>query len=335
MLEQSKDLLCEVRGCIGVITLNRPKALNALSIDMVRSMRAFLNSVAVDSEAVGIVIQSSIPNVFCAGGDIKAAYALYQQRDYDALSRYIEEEYALNQAIARFPKPTVALVDGLTLGGGVGISRYTTYRVVTENAQIGMPEVKIAFFPDVGAGYFLNLLDASVAKFLAVTGHVLSGKDLLSTGYGTHAVVSQDLDALFNTFVNEGSISEGVIAQFSSQPYGESEIEQLKNVIACFEASTLQACLLDLKRVDPDLYQTFMRYSPLALQLIWQYMSVTRGRPYQEVVDVDLKLAKEMFHRSDFFEGIRTRLIDKGDTPAWKHQSIDDVNQALIDSFFD
>lgn len=335
MWEQSSqlsDVLCEVFGRVGVITLNRPKALNALSLEMVLEMRAFLTHVGGDPNIQGVVIRSALPDVFCAGGDIKAAYALYQLKDYEGMSRYIREEYALNQQIADFQKPVVALIDGLALGGGVGISRYAKYRVITERAKIGMPEIKIAFFPDVGAGYFLNKLDLALSRFLAITGHVLSGQDLMDTGYATHVVASENMTALCELLV-EGGVSEVALQRLCVAPKS-GVLDGLNNVVSCFSKATLSECLELLEHVDTALYRTLKGYSPLALQIIWKYMEVTRSLSYADVVNVDLTLAHHMFERSDFFEGIRTRLIDKGDQARWQHKDIADITPKQLDTYF-
>lgn len=182
----------------GVITLQKPKTLNALDLNMVLDIRQFLKQAEKSSDIKGVLFQSTVPGVFCAGGDIKAVYQWHKAGDYAAFCRYIEEEYGLNQQIKIFSKPTVAIMDGLTLGGGVGLSRYTDYRIVSDTALVGMPEIKIAFFPDVGAGYFLNLLEPPLARFLALTGVVLKGSDLVSLGYATHVISSLDINRLRN-----------------------------------------------------------------------------------------------------------------------------------------
>ncbi len=327
-----KPIQFEIRGSWGVITLSRAGSLNALSLDMVLFMRSVLNRVRDDARVVGIIIQSSVARVFCAGGDIKAAYELYRQKDYESLSVYIREEYALNKQINGFKKPVVAIIDGLTLGGGVGISRYATYRVVSENAKIGMPEIKIAFFPDVGAGYFLNQLSESVSKFLALTGYVLEGKDLMDAGYATHAVASFNIRSFIED-LSSGEDIKDVLFNYSTS-LTETKLDDLKESIECFAELTLEKSLFKLKQVSSMLHRELMTHSPLALHIIWRHMELTRGKSYSEVVKIDLQLAHRMFHKSDFFEGVRTRLIDKGDRPVWQYSGIDNVKKKEIEAYF-
>jgi enoyl-CoA hydratase len=159
----------------GVVTLQKRSTLNALDFEMILSIRAFLETCLNDHKVSGILIKSGVTNVFSAGGDVKAIYRWHTENDHQSAAEFIQHEYGLNAYLQSYPKIIVAIMDGLTLGGGVGLSRYSDYRIATTNAVIGMPEVKIAFFPDVGAGYFLNLLDQSLARFLALTGYLLKG----------------------------------------------------------------------------------------------------------------------------------------------------------------
>lgn len=311
----------------GVITLTKPATLNALDLQMVMAIRKYLADAAKDLRVKGIFIQSSVPNIFCAGGDIKAVYQCYLNNDTAAISKYMEEEYGLNADIKSFPKPVVALMNGLTLGGGVGLSRYASYRIATTEALVGMPEVKIAFFPDVGAGYFLNLLAPSLARFLSLSGYVLQGQDLMTTGYATHIIHTQDVETTTNAVLNADPADlDKVLPSSVSTP---SNLQQISEVIDCFSLLTLEATLAQLEQCKhpfaTSLYQEIRTYSPYALKVIWDYLERTQGLSYPEVLAIDLKLAKQMFYHSDVFEGIRTRLIDKNDLPRWKYASLDQV----------
>lgn len=320
----------------GVITLQKPETLNALDLPMVLEIRSFLKKARDISNISGIIIKSAVPTIFCAGGDIKAVYRWHTENDVESLHAYVQEEYGLNADIQSFPKPVVAMMNGLTLGGGVGLSRYATYRIATTDAAAGMPEVKVAFFPDVGAGYFLNLLDKPVARFLALTGHVLKGSDLITTGYATHLISSDDsLNFLNNlTLVDPNKLEDSL----SSSVTTPSTLSELAPIIECFNADSLITCVDALKECDhPEafrLYQEMLTFSPLALHVIWQYMNSTRGLSYASVLQIDLNLAAKMFNTSDFFEGIRTRLIDKKDKPFWQHESIHDVSDLEIEHYF-
>lgn len=320
----------------GVITLQKRVTLNALDFSMITAIRSFLNDARKNPTIDGILIKSSVLKVFSAGGDIKTVYRWYKENDQDSLHEFIREEYSLNADIQSFPKPIVAILDGLTLGGGVGLSRYAKYRIATTNAVVGMPEVKIAFFPDVGAGYFLNLLDQPLARFLALTGYLLRGLDLITTGYATHLMSSDETECLLNDIVSiDPSGMQSVLPAIIKTA---SHLVELGSVIDCFKADSLQECLEALRECNhPEafkFYQEVLTFSPLALHIIWHYMSITRGLNYESVLQIDLNLAIQMFNNLDFFEGIRTRLIDKKDKPSWRHESLDAVSREEIESYF-
>lgn len=321
------SVLFEQINSWGVITLNKPATLNALDLQMVMAIRGFLRQAALDSAVNGIFIHSAVPNIFCAGGDIKAVYQWYLNNDTTALSTYVEEEYGLNADIKAFPKPVVALMNGLTLGGGVGLSRYASYRIATTETLVGMPEVKIAFFPDVGAGYFLNLLNPQLARFLGLVGCLLRGQDLIMTGYATHLILPENIATTTQDILKaDPSDLNNLLSSGLSTP---STLTDLTEVINCFRFPTLEECLEQLRECSHPLagsfYEEINTFSPYALKVIWDYLDRTKGLTYGEVLAIDLELAKHMFHHSDVFEGIRTRLIDKRDKPRWKYASFDDV----------
>jgi enoyl-CoA hydratase/carnithine racemase len=315
----------------GVITLQKPETLNALDLHMVLGIRSFLKDARNNPNVSGIIIKSAVPKIFCAGGDIKAVYRWHTENDVESLHTYIHEEYALNADIQSFPKPVVAMMNGLTLGGGVGLSRYATYRIATTEAVVGMPEVKIAFFPDVGAGYFLNLLDQPLARFLALTGYLLKGSDLITVGYATHLISANETENLLTEILStEQNRLDAVLPVSETTP---SALAKLAPMIQCFKANSLIECMEALTSCDhPEaskVYQEMLTFSPLSLHIIWQYMNITKGLNYASVLQVDLNLARRMFNNSDLFEGIRTRLIDKGDKPSWRHDPLQSASDDL------
>lgn len=320
----------------GVITLQKRSTLNALDFEMILSIRAFLETCLNDHKVSGILIKSGVSKVFSAGGDVKTIYRWHAENDHQSPAEFIQHEYGLNEYLQSYSKPVVAIMDGLTLGGGVGLTRYAKYRIATTNAVIGMPEIKIAFFPDVGAGYFLNLLDQSLARFLALTGYLLKGDDLLTTGYATHLISAGDSAALTDILISTHPNNLQSVLPVSVQ--APSVLNDLDLVIKCFTSNSLVDCLENLKQCThpsaQKFYDEMLEFSPLALHIIWSYMNKTLGLEYASVVEIDLTLATRMFHDSDIFEGIRTRLIDKGDTPNWRHASVYDVSKPGVDMFF-
>jgi enoyl-CoA hydratase/carnithine racemase len=321
----------------GVITLQKQSTLNALDLEMVLAIRAFLKEAGMNTKIQGVLIQSNVPGVFCAGGDVKAVYRLYQEKNQKAIQHYITEEYGLNQQIHSFKKPVVAIIDGLALGGGVGLSRYARYRIATRRAIVGMPEIKIAFFPDVGAGYFLNLLKPSLARFLALTGYTLAGQDLIDTGYATHVISEEcDLKKMIEQIINHPSHRlASALPEYSGL---SGKLQDLESLIDCFKYASLLQCLTSLQKCShveaAKLYSELSTFSPLALHVVWRYIEITHGLDYESVVKIDLELAQRMFSQSDMFEGIRTRLINKNDTPKWRHLSLNSVSEQEVQSYF-
>lgn len=314
----------------GVITLTKPATLNALDLQMVLAIRSFLKTSAMDESIKGIIIQSAVPNIFCAGGDIKAVYHAYLNKDSAAIATFMREEYSLNADIKNFPKPVVAIINGLTLGGGVGLSRYASYRIATTEAWVGMPEVKIAFFPDVGAGYFLNLLKPEIARFLGLTGYLLKGNDLIATGYATHLILPESLEAITQDVLKtDPDDLDNVLSNLSKDVSTASVLQEISEVVNCFSMPSLEASLGQMEQcrhpLAASLFKEIMTFSPYALKTIWEYLDRTRGLTYEDVLEIDLALANQMFHSSDVFEGIRTRLIDKTDLPQWKYKSLKDI----------
>lgn len=321
----------EIKNGWGWVNLCKPSTLNALDLAMVLAIRLFLTKCESDASVEGVVITSRVPNVFSAGGDIKAVYHAYTQGNNTMLAEYLYEEYGLNQQIEAYPKPVVAVMEGITLGGGVGLSRYAKYRIATPTARMGMPEIKIAFFPDVGAGYFLNLLDKSLSRFLMLTGYLVSGIDAVNTGYATHIVDSVNIDKVLHSITTNNALDP-------VQSKTDSNLTSLKPVIDCFAQDNLIACLDQLKVCEHaealKFYNEIQQFSPMALSIVWHYMNVTRSMSLSDVFALDYKLAVNMFNKSDFMEGIRTRLVNKHDAPCWQHESIAAVQPSEVESYF-
>lgn len=323
----------------GIITLNRRQALNALNFDMVLKFSAFLTESESNPNIQGILIQSALPHYFCVGGDIKEIYLNYQNNRNDISKEFLEAEYSLNLQLANFTKPSVVLIDGLNLGGGVGVSRYAKYRVITENAKIGMPEVKIGFFPDVGAGYFLNKLPISIANFLALTGYLVEGTDALETKFGTHYIQSDSLLDFKTELLSNVQNIEPTLKRYVLAPPKSTLLKPHAKIIDFFfNKDSLETTILKITESSTpfakDLSKALQDYSPLALKIIWKYIQITRNMDHEQVMQLDKKLANSFLKKSDFIEGIRTKLIAKNDTPTWIYHSFSSVSSDVLAEFF-
>ena len=197
-------LLTSRDGRVGRIVLNRPRALNALNLDMVRAMTKVLNEWRDDPHVHAVVISGTGERAFCAGGDVINLREGQMSGDRTEVEAFFSEEYALNLMIATYPKPYIALIDGICMGGGIGVSVYGPYRVTTEHASFGMPETAIGFFPDIGGTYFMPRMPGEIGMYLGLTGLRIFGADAIHCGFGTHYTLREDLPALSAALAKEG-----------------------------------------------------------------------------------------------------------------------------------
>src|SRR4051794_22230401 len=239
------ELLCERRGAAGLVTLNRPQALNALTHGMVLELSRALDEWADDPAVTRIVVTGAGERAFCAGGDIRHLYDLGRAGRHDEALRFWRDEYPLNVRIKRYPKPYVALIDGIVMGGGVGISLHGSHRVAGERYQFAMPEVGIGFFPDVGATYALPRLRGATGTYLALTGERVRSADALALGLATHAGPSAAFDEGKDALV-AGEPVDDVLTRFAHPP-GEAPLAAKRETIDCVAGESVPEIL---KRLD-------------------------------------------------------------------------------------
>ncbi|XP_077655215.1 3-hydroxyisobutyryl-CoA hydrolase, mitochondrial isoform X2 [Urocitellus parryii] len=254
--EAAEDVLLEKKGCAGVITLNRPKLLNALNLNMAQKIYSQLKKWEQDPETSLIIIKGAGGKAFCAGGDIRAISDAVKAKQKLA-EIFFKEEYILNNAIASLQKPYIALIDGITMGGGVGISVHGQFRVATEKSVFSMPETAIGLFPDVGGGYFLPRLQGKLGYFLALTGFRLKGRDVYRVGIATHFVDSEKVSMLEEDLVALKSPSKENVADVLETYHTQSKIDQDKSFILedhldkinrCFSANTVEQIIENLQQ---------------------------------------------------------------------------------------
>src|SRR3954447_10784294 len=247
-MAETPDIICETSGAAGLITLNRPRALNALTLEMVRAMRRALDSWAQAPRVTRIVITGAGERAFCAGGDIRFLYDLGRARRYDEARVFWREEYELNTLIKRYPKPYVALIDGIVMGGGVGVSLHGSYRVAGERYSFAMPEVGIGFFPDVGATYALPRRPGETGTYLALTGERVRAADALALKLATHAVPSAAIPEVRDALI-AGEPIEDLLRRASSDP-GPAPLDAHRATIdQCFGGDSVADIL---ERLDQD-----------------------------------------------------------------------------------
>lgn len=311
-----------VIGEVGEIVLNRPKALNALDESMIRDLYSTLVDWQSDDSVRTVLVRSASPKAFCAGGDIRAVRESVLADDEDAVFGYFSGEYRLNQLIADYPKPYVSLIDGINMGGGLGISVHGSHRVVTENAVFAMPETAIGFIPDVGASHFLSRL-GGVGMYYALTGARMSAGEALELGLATHFVPSSSLDAFCAAV-----IADGLDAALSSLGPGPSA--SVPDGLAGHDVAAMLASLGDGPARD-----ALLAASPLALSVTAELLRRGADSTLAECLGRELRVAVRMTRCADFAEGVRAMLVDKDRAPAWSPSSLAEVSAAAVQAVFD
>ncbi|MEE4542345.1 enoyl-CoA hydratase/isomerase family protein [Streptomyces sp. V4-01] len=315
-------VLTRVDAGTGVIELNRPRALNALDLTMVRLITEALLRWRDDDAVGSVVVRSTSPKAFCAGGDIRAVRDAGVRGDEEAVRRYFSAEYALDLLIARYPKPYTALVDGYAMGGGLGVSVHGSAMAVTERALLAMPESAIGFFPDIGASYFLPRLPGAVGRWLALTGARISGAAALEAGLATHYVPAAELPAL-EALLLEGAPPAAALDRFATTPPPSELAGRRAAVDRCFGAPDLAGVRerLAAQEADREWAEETLAVlggaSPMSLRITWDLLLAGAGSSLEDCLARELDLAVRTAREPDFHEGVRALLIDKDRKPAW------------------
>lgn len=351
-MTNSAEILTEIRGGIGLITLNRPEALNALTLNMIRGMQQAIDGYIADKSVRAIIVKGAGGRAFCSGGDVKAvAIAVKEAREGKgdaSLSRtFFREEYTLNHRIYTCPKPYIALIDGIVMGGGKGISAHGSHRIVTENTIFAMPETNIGFFPDVGGGYFLPRCPGQTGLYLALTSKRIRATDTLYIGFATHALPSSRITDFENALCTyawheRGSDAEqidNILSGMTEEPEDASEIAQHREAIdRCFAFDRMEDIIAALNRendaFENDTLKAIYGMSPGSLKIALRQIRLGRTMQFAEVMKMEYRLSQACVRRSDFYEGIRAALIDKDRSPKWHPSRIEDVDDADIEACF-
>ncbi|PRX31615.1 enoyl-CoA hydratase/carnithine racemase [Paraburkholderia sp. BL18I3N2] len=350
----SDEVATYVANRIGFIELDRPKALNALSTGMIRAMHAALDQWREDPDVLAVVVRSQHPRAFCAGGDIRFLYESAQRGEQDARDTFFIEEYRLNHAIFTFPKPYIALMNGVVMGGGMGISqgahRTGGLRVVTNSTKMAMPETRIGLFPDVGAGWFLARTPGAIGRYLAVTGETIGAADALYAGLADIYMDDAALPALVDTLRSErferGADVVACIEReaLAHQVVPQPEASSLANGRALIDrhfalpdvARILASLQSDRDAADwaEQIIAVLRERSPLSMAVSLEVVTRAEGS-MGDVLRGDLDLTRSSFLHGDTIEGIRARIIDKDNAPRWRFARIEDVNAAEVEKMFE
>jgi enoyl-CoA hydratase/carnithine racemase len=344
-----------INAGIGLITLDRPKALNALSLDMVRDLRALLTGWLTNSDVEAVAIRGSNKEgpfgAFCAGGDIRFFHEAAITND-PALEDFFTEEYSLNHLIFTYPKPYIAFMDGIVMGGGMGISQGAMLRIVTERSKLAMPETNIGLFPDVGGGHFLGRCPGATGEYLALTGQLLQGAESLAVDLADAVIDSADMPAIWDALTNDPttSVAERIEALHqNTEPPGELAPPQWlhPNIDSIFALETINDIAAALENDGSDwaaqTLDILHKRSPLMLHVVLKQIRVGRDLSLADDLRMERDLVHHCFntehlgrsgHSSETVEGIRALAIDKDYSPVWKPPHIEDVTPDMVEPFF-
>ena len=354
--DAAADVLAERCGSAGLITLNRPKALNALSLPMVRELLRILRDWRDDPAVLVVAIRGtnkvgrpgtpeSLFGGFCAGGDIRFFHQAALSGD-PALEDFFTEEYTLNHLIQTYPKPYIAFMDGVVMGGGMGISQGARVRIVTERTKMAMPETNIGLFPDVGGGYFLSRCPGHVGEYLALTGEVIDGNQAVAYGLADVQIEAARLPALWaqlgaSAFTSTANVEQWIATELlatTARPAGDTatidtyfSLLRVKHIVDALEASTDSWALKTAA--------TLRKRSPLMLHVVLEQIRKARSMSLADDLRMERDMVYQCFHlrtgaQSETVEGIRALAVDKDYKPQWKPARIEDVKPGMADAFF-
>jgi enoyl-CoA hydratase len=330
MSEISPHIKSEKRGFLGLLTLNRPNALNALDHGMIGAISAQLQAWATDDAIKTVAIRGEGPRAFCSGGDIRAVQQAIVAGS-DSGVDLLRDEYRMNALIGAYPKPYVALIHGICMGGGAGVSVHGKYRLADASLSFAMPETGIGFIPDVGASFFLSRLPDEMGMYLGLTGAPIGLGDALDTGLMTHAVAQGDFDAVID------ALAEGRdFASFARKREAGALAVHRKRIATIFAGHSVEAILERLDRDGSDFArdtaQTIRTRSPTSLKLVFRQLRAARSLNLRQCLVLEFRLANRVLFAHDFREGVRAALVDKDRNPKWQPSSLAGVGD--LGAFF-
>jgi enoyl-CoA hydratase len=335
-----ETLKVEIRGSAAIVTLARPKALNALTVDMRAKLSAHLWSFARDPQVYAVVMLSESPRAFSAGSDVREVVS-HARTGLAAGLKTFADEYALNWQCECFSKPTVPLINGMVMGGGVGITQYGTHRVAGENYSFAMPETAIGLFPDIGAVHVLARLPHNIGQYLGLTGRSIRRADAYELGLVTHCIDQAHFDAIIADLADTWPVDPALDDR--NQDCGPGDLAPYREVIdRCFSAATVEDIVSRLDNVTGSYREwaatvatELKQKSPLSLKITHRYIREAAAMNLKQTLETDYRLAARILESDgDFYEGVRAAIIDKDYAPRWTPARLEDVSDALVEGFF-
>ena len=334
------DILVRVEGHAGFISLNRPSALHALTLPMVHAMTAALIAWRDNDAVKCVIIDHDSGRGFCAGGDIAFLRNSALNDNGESGRKFFHDEYQLNHLLFTYPKPVVAFMDGITMGGGVGISQPARFRVATENTKFAMPETGIGLFPDVGGGWYLSRLEGRVGQFLALTGSRIAGPGCLALGLATHYLPSSAIaDAKARIASEDVERIDGILGTLSVTPPESKVVETLFQINKHFASDQYEDILASLEHDESEWAMkelaTLRSKSPQTCKVALRQLSQSATMSdFADNMAMEYRIASRVIVRPDFAEGVRAVIVDKDNAPKWEPATPEGVTDDLIDAIF-
>ncbi len=327
------DIALRIEGRVGCMTLNRPKALNALTYDMVMAIDGALREWNRDPAIDMVLIEGAGEKAFCAGGDIQDLYRSGRDGDFDYGRRFWSDEYRMNARLANFPKPYVALMDGIVMGGGVGVSAHGSHRIVTERTQVAMPECGIGLVPDVGASWRLAHAPGHVGDYVGLTGARLGAADAIYAGLADGYVHSSDLPALRQALVEAADLA--VLTDFWDDPEEGSLAGMRQDIDAAFGFASLAETVERLEGEGGDwntrTAAALRRASPISLACAFEIIRAARqAGGIEDALTMEYRFSSRCIEHGNFLEGVRAAIVDKDRNPRWAPARLEDVSPEAV-----
>ncbi|MBL4750124.1 MAG: enoyl-CoA hydratase/isomerase family protein [Amylibacter sp.] len=331
------DLITRKSGRAGHVTLNRPQALNALTHPMCLDLEQAMNDWMADDTVELLLIDAAGEKAFCAGGDIVKIYNEGKSGQVENALRFWRDEYRLNHAISTYAKPYVAIMDGIVMGGGVGISAHGSHRVVTERTMFAMPECAIGLLPDVGGTYLLGQMPGACGEYAGLTGARLSGADCIYAGLADYFVPSDKLESLKTALLETGDVA--VLQEYATMPEGSALAENRTAIDAAFAlddvADIMQALKTDPSDFAKSALKNSLRGAPLCMKItLIAIREARQNRSLEMALRNEYRIVSTCLQEGELIEGIRAMVIDKDRAPKWKYPTLESVPQKMIDRLY-
>ena len=348
-MADTDDILFDRKGGVGTVLLNRPLALNAFTLGMYRKFDPVLRVWADDPAVHAVLIEGAGERAFCAGGDVRAVYEAGKgiAGDPDFTSVFFAEEYRIIRRIHHYPKPYIAIIDGITMGGGAGVSVNGAFRVATERTMLAMPETGIGLFPDVGATRFLNLCPGHIGRYLGLIGARLGAADAVYCGLATHFLPHDRVSALREALVQiawqaggEQAQVAASLDQFAADPGPPPLAARRAMIDRCFPSDTVEGILEALQRETEDRQWAaetraiLLTKSPTSLRITLRQLVLGQGFDLDDALRLEYRLTQHVMAAHDFYEGVRAALVDKDQKPRWQPGSLAEIDEAAAEAYF-